>query len=368
MWDDAVLVQGRHTKRKWNYVCALLLIAALGIFGALLLELPIISQRAVEWIQSRISPTAAEDWIELSWCGDVTALTGDRIVSAGEGQVCIFSLEGQLIQRLDADFKDPVAASAGDYAVVFEPSGNELLFITPEDCEIRSIPTGVDGAAVSPRGQLAVITAGSGYLTETKLFSPEGECLNSIGLTDGAMAMIVFLSDGTLASCCVSAEGRWYLRLDRGEAYQEILLGTALVYDIKACANGVALWTSDGIQFFSSTGTALGEFRLNSDAILDWACGDCAALLVRRYGSCRLMTVTPEGTTQESAPLERPPEALSVCANRVCLLDSEALLVYDNSCTLKRRAQCGARAGEILTAESCVFLLGDRELLRILNS
>ena len=210
---------------------------------------------------------------------------------------------------------------------------------------------------------MAAVTAGSGYLTVTEIYSPEGTLEQTVALTDRAMVMMAFLEDGTLASCCVDRAGRWLLRLDRGEEALEVLLEDALVYDILPCGGGAALWTCGGVRFFDVQGAETGCLALNGEAVLDWACGDFAALTVYEDGGYRLRIASPDGRSQALCALTGKPMMLTVCDKSVCLLDRESLLVYDDFGILRHRSAIGARAGAVYARAGRTLLTGDGQLL-----
>lgn len=360
MWDDAVLMQGRQTKRKWKYVFGLLLAALLCLGGAWLAAHPEMIEESIMSIRLRLRPQVPEEWVQYSGSGE-SVVAGDMLLCAGDGGISAFDFGGRQLYSLDMEPDALKITDCGGCAAVYAPGGAELILAGADGGRYLEIPQGIDLAVPGDDGRVAVITSGSGYLTETKLFTPDGKRYKSIGLTDRAMAMMLFLQDGTLASCCVSTDGQWSLRLDTPEDCMEVPLSAALVYEMKRCGDGIALWTSEGLSFLDASGSETGGISLRDEAVLDWDCGDYAALLIRRFGTYHLMTVT--GDTVAECPVSGCPRELVVCGNRVCLLDREALWVYDNNAALSERRVCGARAGQIQAAADGLLLIGDGELL-----
>ncbi len=355
MWDDATALCGRQTKRKWSFAGALVLVALLFMGGAWL------AANGAQWEKWRTRPVdaPAEVWTAVPE-GSAWAMAGQTVLGADGARLWRTELSGQTSfseQALEA----PVMAGNGGYAVVYEQGGQSLTVAGPKESRTLEIPAGIDQAAAGPQGQAAAITAGSGYLTVTRHFAWDGTELEPICLGDRAMVMLAYLHDGTLASCCVSREGKWSLRLD-GAGTLEIPL-EGMVYELRPCGRGLALWTSGGVCFYDADGETTGTLSIRESSVLDWDCGTFAAFVVCRFGDWHLVTVSPDGQSWDSGPLDRQPAQVLVCGDRVCLLDSEALLVYDSTGALLQRDRRGARSGRLLAADGGVVLLGDGELL-----
>ncbi len=363
MLDDAVLTQGRQTKRKWKYVGMLLVAALLCIGGAWIMIHPEIMEETIADLRKKLLVKSSEAWIPLSWTGDVYDVTGEMVIGAGDGCICVSDLEGRMLYRLDVDIKSPQIVSNDQYAVIYEADGTELVLVEKTDYKILEVSGGVELAVPGSNGEVAIITDGSGFLTMTKLLMSTGEEVKRIGFTDQAMAMMVYLADGTLASCCVNLSGQWGLRFDTRENELEVPLFEEIIYEVKPCDDGVALWSSEGIRFYDTDGNQRGQYVMRDDMLLDWDCGDYAALVIRRFGKYRLLIVTPEGDIVAEHLLSELPRKLLVCGNRICMLDSEALLVYDNKGVLLERSNCGARAGDMMAAADGLLLFGDGEML-----
>ena len=365
MWDDAVQMQGRQTKRKWKWIGVLLAAALICMLGSWLAMHPNAIQERVAELRGQIQTDVETEWVQFFSSGysGTVALVGDLVLSADAEGVAAYNMEGKQRYQTPMDWQEPVIAEAFGYTVAYDPGGTNLLLADADGTLEVGIPQGIDLAVPGPEGLCAVITGGSGYMTETRIFSTSGETLRQIGLTDQAMAMMTFLEDGTLASCCVDRTGTWSLRLDREEDSLELPVSDSMVYEIQSCGEGFALWTNAGIRFYDSQGNCTGSYEIRDDAVLAWDCDDWAAALIRRFGTYRLLTLSPTGEAVEQELDSGLPETLLVCGKWACMLDSEALLVYDKNGTLVQRSVSGARAGGMLSAENGLLLMGDGEML-----
>ena len=358
---DSPVTTGRRTKRKWKTGAAVLAVL-LALSGAWLSAYWETIKPAAAGFLYGMTARRRDQWVDVPEGMTSVSWSGRGVLMAGDGRLCLVDQAGGTRWQTALDLDEPMICSCGEYAAVYQPGQDEIWIAGTDGSKRLEIPQGIDGAAIGPDGQLAVITAGSGYLTETNLFSPDGIETGRIGLTDSAMAMAVFLPDGALVSCCVSTDGRWRLRIDRAGTCSETDLSPVVVYDLRRCGTGVALWTCDGIAFFDDTGRETGTFLFRDSELISWDCGDFAAVLLRGQKNNRLAAVTPEGEVVVFPSNARSPVEVAACGRRVCLLDRESLLVYDRAGVLLEADACGARAGHIRSAGQDLLLLGDGQM------
>ena len=326
MLDDAVLLQGRQRKRK-SKILICLLAALLSLCGALLgANRNLIHIGMVRLEQLRLAGLK-DTWHALPEGYGAAAMAGKTLILAGAEGICGLDLAGNVLWSAAAELNSPVAAAAGEEALVYEPGGTVLWLADRSGAVPVEIPGGADLAVPDGKGGAAVITEGSGYLTETLVIDGSGAVLRRIGLTDRAMVMASWLRDGTLAGCCIAPSGEWQLYLDG----RVVPLEAEMVYDLKACGNGLALWTSRGVSFYDSRGALENSWTLDADLVWDWACGDYAAAVIRRGGRWQLLTLDRRGILCSGTVLSRRPEKIALAGGRVCLLDPEALTVLSAS-------------------------------------
>ena len=330
MLDDAVLMQGRHTKRKYKWII-LAAAAFVALTAAWLGAHPGTIQSLVRRTRAGLLPNT-EHYIDMPEGTTACAPTETRIICAGSGFLRVLDRSGREMLQSDTELVSPLIRTAGDWAVVYEPGGVQFYLTGKSGITAVELLSGVDAAAVSSRGDAAVITAGSGYLTELRRYDADGVLLSRTGFTDRAVGRITFLSDGTLAHCGVSPEGVWFLTIGG----QDIPLASRLVYDLKPCGSGAAVLTSEGLEFYDLSGEQTGAF-LPDAPVLDWDCGEYAAAVFWGQGRYRLAAVSPDGVAQETALSQRP-RAVTVCAGCTAVLDRQALWIYDAGGALLERS------------------------------
>jgi hypothetical protein len=326
MLADGPQVQERQTKRNGKILAALIFAAAAGIAGAWLLEQNIqLRKPNLQWLET--------EGPQLLTVSDELAVWADL------EQIQVRRLDGTNLYGLEIQLEDPVAVTAGDQILVYTPGGTALTRLDKTSGETWNIATGIDAAAVSRDGQMAVITAASGCLSVVELRTAQGAILETRAMAGAAAAMVTFLADNTLAICYVTEQGQWILETDR-----EVELSAAVVYEMQPCGDGVALWTSDGITRYDRAGNLLGQLSLGSEQVRMWACGDSAAAVIWQTGGYRLVMLSEDGEISQSDILWEVPQDIAVWKSFAALLDSREVLIYDNRCDLRTRSFDGARA------------------------
>lgn len=369
MSDDAVLLQGRQTKRKWKLILALLLLALVFLAGAWAAAHPQTILAEIQEFTARIRSGNVRQWIATDH-GPATCafLADDHVFFVEAGSISALELDGRTAYRETTALQAPQAVYSSGAAAVFDPGGCTLFLINGTRIQTLDIPLGIDAAAVSDSGNVAVITADSGYSTVTCCFDPQGVLLREVKLRDEAMVLMTYLlGQETLAACIITADGTWLLRYYNEDTCIEIPLESSEVYEIKPCGSGVALWTCEGICLISGTGEHCGTLNIAPEELLLWDSNSFAAAVVLEEGSPVLVTIDEMGTVSRSQPLGRTPRNLSVCASRLCVLDRESLLIYDRHCLLKDSTSEGAYAASAQAIPGGVALYGDCEFMRYLS-
>ena len=365
MWDDAVQMQGRHTKRKWKTAGFLLLLAVLTTAEAWVSVHPELPGAVKSALVRTLDHGPQNRWVP----GEETPETAFFL----EGQIC--TLKGQRLQCWDLSgqagatwtvpLEAPQTIRSEKWAAFYESKGRQLYLLGRELTEI-SVPGSIYAAALSDRGQSAVITQGSGCLTRTVRYDSSGREVGEISLTDRAMVLLTYLrGTDTLAACCVTNTGDWVLCFDDGGHTIEITLDASLVYDLRPWGQVVMLWTDRGLAAYTPQEGLVQEVRLGSQEMIAWDSSGFGAAAVWRAGQCVLLTIT-EGGVKEVA-LTEAPRALSVCGNSLAILDSQALLLYDRNSALLRTESQGALARSVQAVDGGAILFGETGFFRAMN-
>lgn len=365
MWDDAMQMQGRHTKRKWKHAVLLLLLAALTVAAAWVSVHPELPAAVKSALARSLDRSPQNRWVP----GEETPETAFFL----EGQ--IYTLKGQRLQSWDLEgqagdvwtlpLEEPRLVQSQHWAAFYEPQGQDLYLLGRELTQLQ-VPGGIYGAAVSDLGETAVITQGSGCMTLTVRYDKTGRKVGEIPLTDQAMVLMTYLRrSSTLAGCCVTNQGDWVLRLDQGGNTIEIALDAALVYDMLPWSGGVVLWTDRGLAAYTGDGDCVQEVRLESRELLLLDSGEFCGAVVQRGTALRLLTVTEDGVKETA--LTGQPRALSVCGSGLSLLDSEALVLYDRNGALLREEPQGVLATGVQAVDGGAILFGETGFFRAMN-
>lgn len=365
MWDDAMLTQGRHTKRKWKRTAALMLLAALAVTAAWASVHPELPADAKAALLARLDHAPKNCWIPGEKTPETAFFLKGRVYTQKGNRLLAWDLEGAVREQWELPLKKPQAVRSDTAAVFYEAGGRTLYRLDGELTEY-SIPTGIAAAAVSDLGETAVLTQGSGAMTLTRRFDRTGKPLEDIRLGNQAMILMTYLRDSnTLAACCLTEDGDWVLRFEDGDNTIEQTLEAQVVYDLRPWSGGVVLWTDRGLAAFDGGGTCVQRLRLNPEELLLLDSGSFCGVAVRRGTDVSLVTIRPQGVTETA--LEREPRALSVCGSSLALLDSQALLLYDNSGALLREEPQGTLAASVQALDGGALMFGETGFFRAMN-
>lgn len=241
----------------------------------------------------------------------------------------------------------------------YEPGGKEL---TAGGRSI-SVPCGID-AMISGADGFAVLTGGSGVLTRTVFYDPEGEQTGKIDLKDRAMLRGVFLDDCFLG-LCYGKDGRWSLLKcgKDGQMLDELTLETEFCYDLLGFEYGFVVETEDALLFFSQELELTGNFLLGSRQVVAWAGEDeLLAVVFLHQGVYELETFY---RAELVAGCQLPMEIrdLALVQGNICILDFESLRVYDAHCNCYAVSPEGARAVRLETDQKGLWLQGVGEAM-----
>ncbi len=365
MWDDAVQMQGRHTKRKWKRAAILLLLAALTVAAAWVSVHPELPAALKDALARSLDRSTQNRWVP----GEETPETAFFL----EGQ--IYTLKGQRLQSWDLEgqaedawtlpLEEPRLVQSKHWAALYSPQGQDLCLLGRDLTQLQ-VPGGIYGAAVSDLGEIAVITQGSGCMTLTVQYDETGRKVGEIPLTDQAMVLMTYLRGSSiLAGCCVTNQGDWVLRLDGEGNTIEVALDVALVYDMLPWSSGVILWTDRGLAAYTGDGTCVQEVRLESRELLLWDSEEFCGAVIQRGTVLLLLTVTEDGVKETA--LTGQPRALSVCGSGLSLLDREVLVLYDRNGAPLREEPQGVLATGVQAVDGGAILFGETGFFRAMN-
>jgi hypothetical protein len=362
MLDDAS-VKGRQTNRKFIVLLLLLALTAwMSAWG--LSNLDSVSS-GIQKFKNRIFGGTPQ-WQAAACTPETKAVRlGNGVCMITDGTISVMDDQGQVQYSLDTDAK-----TLGGGAIAYTPLGKTLWLLETDHAETLNLSGGVDVAVTGTEGCIAVITAGSGYLTMTEIYDASGQLLGQIGLTDAAMAAAAFLSkDQLLAGLCVLKDGSWELRyygID-GRIKRSIALEDLTYRGIYACGNGVLVENEEKVQFFNEAGDQSGCYAWDSESLAALACSQegYAVLALSRGSTYELRTIGTDGSLWGNAQLDGPIRGLSVCGNTVCILDFDGLEVYDRHCEPTKIFPEGASAATVVAEEHSCWLLGDGEVLHL---
>ena len=359
MLDDHAVSYGRQTNGK--YIILLMLLALASLLGAWALE----HKGEVQSTLARLLPETQRpmDWQDAPSNG-ASSVFGckDGAVLLTDGTLYHLNLDGAVTALLETG-EDRLTPLSGSLPGAWCESALYLW----KNGAFSEIPveTGILGACAND-DFIAVISKGSGYLTCTKILNAAGETLGTIGLTDAAMTELA-CTDSALAGLCMDKLGQWSLRIydDLGTLRTEVPLGTESRCHILGTERGFVVLGEHTVCCYSQDGEETGTVPLAKGTI---SCGTMAgenAVILADCGNASILyIVSPEGTVLGETELTAPVRRVTAQADRVYVLDYQALRVYDKQGRLLVTDQDGARAANMGAYGSDLWLTGNGELSR----
>lgn len=361
MWVDAAKV-GRQT--NWKYVMFLLIMA----MAALVCGWAVEHSPEIGLIDLRRSCSLEGKWVEAPCTAETeAAAVGDMLyLTAGD---TLTVLDSDLRTVYSRTFFGEVVLDTGGFAVASAPLEKALCILDEDDVKVLELSGGIDAVFVGD-DRFAVITSGSGYLTNTLLYDESGCLTGQIGLTEEAMVSGAFAEE-VFAALSYGKDGRWYLGWysPEGKELRKSAVDAEICFELRTVGQMLVLRTEDGLLFYEKEGSLLERVSFGTAEFLSWDSGeqDYLALVVASRGKYRLKTLSESGQLLGEAELPMEIRDLEVSGRRVYILDPEALRIYDAFCDLKTVIAQGARAVQIAAAEEKIWLPGNGELMELIN-
>lgn len=359
MLDDHAVSYGRQTNGK--YIILLMLLALASLLGAWAME----HKGEVQSTLARLLPETQQpmDWQDAPSNG-ASSVFGckDGAVLLTDGTLYHLNMDGAVTALLETG-EDLLTPLSGSLPGAW---GQSALYLW-KDGAFSEIPveTGILGACAN-ENFIAVISKGSGYLTCTKIMNAAGETLGTIGLTDAAMTELA-CTDSALAGLCMDKLGQWSLRIydALGTLRTELPLGAENRCHILGAEEGFVVLGEHTVRCYSQDGEETGNVTRSKGTI---SCGTTAGENVAVLADCGnasdLFLVSPEGTVLGETELTAPVRGVTAQADRVYVLDYQALRVYDKQERLLVTDQDGARAANMGAYGSDLWLTGNGEFSR----
>ncbi len=360
MLDDHAVSYGRRTNGK--YIILLLALALIALLTAWALE-------HKGNIQSTLSRLLLQEQSSMDW-KDAPSNGASSVFGCDDGAVLLtdgilyhLDMAGTVTAQLDTG-EDALTPLSGSIPGAW---GKNTLYLWNEGA-FSSVPveTGILGACATEK-HIALISKGSGYLTNTILLDASGKKLGSIGLTNAAMTELAVTED-VLAGLCMDKLGQWSLRLYdfSGKLRNEIPLGEESQCHILGMAQGFLVLMAHSVRFYDIDGTETGCYTLPEGTV---SCGTVTgngAVVLADCGSMgTLYFISSAGKLLGETAISTQVRRLIARADRVYVLDYQALRVYDKQGGLLATRIQGARAADLSPHGSNLWLAGNGEVSRI---
>lgn len=314
-----------------------------------------------------LGPVEPGEWISADCTSESRTLSvGERLYYTDRNRVWCHEKGAE--NRFD--FSGSPCFATGETALGYVPGESAVMLLSGSGKWIR-VPGAVD-AVIAGKNVFGVILSGSGYLTNTVIYDAFGNKLGEKGFVEEAMWGGCFPDEnGSFAALTFSKDGLWRVRfyLQNGQLLWQHSFESESVPEILSLGDRGVLITDEEIMMFDDTGEVVSVHSFGVWEPCMTASGrEILAIVTTCRGKYRIMTVSSSGEIPGQWELSQMPEDVKVSAGKIFVLDPGSLLVYDAFGKLRLSSSEGARAGKLEATESCVWLVGNGELMQIKTS
>ncbi len=307
---------------------------------------------------------------------------GEELLVVNPNSIQLLHRDGTALYELQVSMTAPVISVGRELAAVCDAQGDTVYVLSSSG--LRWKHESAEGllcycARLSSSDFLAVTEQKNGYKASVSVYDSKGTLIFRFDSHDS------YLSDAI-----VTDDGKHLVVLALGENHGTFA-STVIVYDLSTVQRLGEYPLSDGLALDAAVSgenavllcdKRLAIVTLNGETTLNYAYGeqylhdyaltgeDFCALLMGRYQSgnvCRLVTFSLEG--EQLAALELTDEVLDMSAagDRLAVLYSDALVLYDRTLTEIARLEDTGHAGSVrMNADGTALLIAESSARRFL--
>lgn len=307
---------------------------------------------------------------------------GEELLVVNPNSIQLLHRDGTALYELQVNMTSPVISVGRELAAVCDAQGNTVYVLS--NSGLRWKHQSADGllcycARLSSSDYLAVTEQKNGYKASVSVYDSKGSLIfrfdshdsylsDAIVTDDGKHLFVLALGEnhGTFASTVIVYDLSTAQRLGEYPLSDGLALDAAVSGEcaVLLCDKRLAIVTLDGETVLNH---AYGEQYLHDYALTG---EDFCALLLGRYQSgnvCRLVTFSLDG--EKLAALDLTDEVLDISAagDRLAVLYSDALVLYDRTLTEIARLEDTEHAGSVrMNADGTALLIAETSARRFL--
>lgn len=263
---------------------------------------------------------------------------------ATQGGVTLFSESSDSLGRIQRSFANPALKANGDRLLIYDIGGTLFAQMNRSgDLLIDETAAGrIYDADLSSKGYSALLYAGEDSHACLDIYHPTGTLLYRRSSNTHYLSCCAVAPDGAYAVAAALGQtdaaftaALQIFRTDSETEITELSLGNRMVYDLAFVnTNTFCAIAEDGLYFYRTDGTALGEYSFDGGALTGYSFGGSGfvALTLDLYdaGSRHCLTVlNGSGEATATVSLDEAPIHVSAHGSYVSVLTAQTLSVYN---------------------------------------
>ncbi len=278
--------------------------------------------------------------------GNLFEPLGEELLVVNPHNIQILHQDGTALYELQVDLTAPIISVGSELAAVCDAEGSEVYVFSSTG--LRWSHKNADRllcycARLCGEDHLVVTEQKIGYKASVSVYNSEGTLIFRFDSHDRYISDAIVTEDGKYLIALALGEyhGTFSTFLVVYDIYTEQRIGDyplleGLTLDMSVAEDRIVLVCDDRLAVSTLSGELLLNFTYGEQYLHDYALGgeDFCALLMSRYQSsniCRLNTFSSDG--KELASLDITEEVLDISAagDRLAVLYSDALILYDRN-------------------------------------
>lgn len=307
---------------------------------------------------------------------------GDELLVVNPNSIQLLHQDGAALYELQVSMTSPVISVGEALAAVCDAQGDTVYVLSSTG--LRWTHQSADGllcycARLSGNDYLAVTEQKNGYKASVSVYDNTGTLIfrfdshdsylsDAVVTEDGRHLLVLALgeSGGTFASTLIVYD------LSTAQRTGEYLLPDGLALDAAVTDESAILLCDKRLAIITLSGETRLNFAYGERYLHDYALtgGDFCALLLGRYQSsniCQLTTFSLDGEQLATLDLNEEVLDMSAAGDRLAVLYSDALVLYDRDLNEVARLDDTEHAGSVrMDADGTALLIAETSARRFL--
>ena len=309
---------------------------------------------------------------QIEVCGDVLAMVTDS-------NVYFYSSSGETLQNLQHGYSNPVLASSGGRALLYDRGGNSFEVCSRSGKQYEQTLTNqIISAAINQNGYAAVAATEERYAGSVTVYDADGKQAFKWSSSDYQINGIALSPSGNLVVSCVGAKDGTVISViyqmsvfgGSDQQVSSVTLPDLMVLSATYDDDGSVCVIGDTKSVILSSACEIKAEYPYSKTISDFNAGVSnfkVLLLSSSYNNSKYDAVTVDGSSQVKGTYTSAETVKWIASSRdhVFLLLNKELLMFDANMNQQKSFEVRSDAEKILVIGSDVYVLGLGEISKI---